>query len=121
MKESLKKALKWTMIFLPFAVIGGYFTGKYAFASYDEAMQQLLLEQIGSAELLCVVTMVQTVVYTVICTLVGYIFAEKVGLIKPLKYELKTVGKVALVAVVCGVIFSSDYWLFGALLPEVAE
>ena len=87
MKETLKKALKIALIMIPFAAIGGYFTGTYAFASYDEEMQRLLLEQIGSAQILAVITMVQSVMYTVFCTVVGYILAEKTGLLKSFKIK----------------------------------
>ena len=121
MKDTIKKALKWTLCFLPFAIIGGYFTAKYAFATYDETMQQMLLDQIGSVEMLAIITMVQTVMYAVVCTVVGYIFAEKTGLIKPLRYEKKTLGITIVVAIICGIVFSSDYWLFGTFIPEVAE
>lgn len=121
MKETMKKALKWTFIFLPFTVIGGYFTGKYAFASYDQSMQQLLLEQVGSVEVLAMITAVQSAMYAVVCTIVGYIFAEKTGLLKPLRYEKMKLAKTILIAIGCGFIFSLDYWVFGSVIPQVAQ
>ena len=104
MKETLKKALKLALIMIPFAAVGGYFTGTYAFASYDEQMQKLLLEQIGSAQILAVVTMVQSVTYAVFCTVIGYILAENTGLLKPFKIEKNKMLLTVVVGLVCGII-----------------
>lgn len=120
MKETLKKALKLALILLPLAAIGGYFTGTYAFASYGEEMQQLLLEQIGSAQILAVITMAQSVMYTVFCAVVGYILAEKTGLLKSFKIEKSKLMVTVVAGLVCGIIFASDYWLFGKSIPQVA-
>jgi len=120
MKETIKKALKFALILLPFAAVGGYFTGKYAFASYTEDVQQMILEQIGSVEMLALVSMVQSAMYAVFCTVVGYIVAEKTGLMKPLNYEKDKLIKAGLLAAGCGIFFSLDYWVFGSVIPEVA-
>lgn len=120
MKETLKKALKIALIMVPFAAIGGYFTGTYAFASYDDEMQKLLLEQIGSAQLLAVITMIQSVMYTVFCTVIGYILAENTGLLKSFKIEKNKMLQTVVAGLVCGIVFAADYWLFGKSIPQVA-
>lgn len=120
MKDTLKRALKMALLMIPFAAIGGYFTGTYAFASYDDEMQKLLLEQIGSAQILAIITMVQSVMYAVFCTVVGYILAEKTGLLKSMKIEKKKLLVTIVAGLVCGVIFAADYWLFSESIPQVA-
>ena len=57
-KERLKKAAIFSLIWIPFAAIGGYFTGKYAYASYSEDIQQMLLQQLGSIQELAIVSTV---------------------------------------------------------------
>ena len=84
-KETMKRALKFTAVMIPIAAIGGYFTGKYAYSSYTEEVQQLLISQMGSIDGLAVFAMVQSVMYAVFCAFVGYLLAESVGLMKPLK------------------------------------
>lgn len=44
-KETMKKALKFTAVMIPIAAIGGYFTGKYAYSSYTEEVQQAICRQ----------------------------------------------------------------------------
>jgi hypothetical protein len=119
-KETLKKALKFTAIIIPIAAIGGYFTGKYAYASYTEDVQQLILSQVGSVQNLALVSLVQSVMYAVFCALIGYFLAENIGLMKPLKYEKETLKKTVIITLFCGILFGLDYWTFGKALPEVA-
>ena len=111
-KETLKKALKFTAIIIPIAAIGGYFTGKYAYASYTEDVQQLILSQVGSVQNLALVSLVQSVMYAVFCALIGYFLAENIGLMKPLKYEKETLKKTAIIT-----LFAVFYlgWIIGLL------
>ena len=119
-KDTIKSAVKFAAILIPFAAVGGFFTGKYAYASYSQDIQQMILEQIGDVNTLAVITAVQSVMYTVFCTVFGYILAEKTGLLKLIKYEKDKLIKTVLSAVICGIIFSLDYWVFGSFIPQVA-
>lgn len=118
-KQTLLDGLKLAVILLPIAAIGGYFTGRYAFASYSEEMQQILLAQVGSVDNLAIVSLVQSVMYMFICTMIGTVFAEATGLKKELKIEADKLVKSALAAIACGVFFTMDYWGFGKLIPQV--
>ncbi|MDD6810344.1 MAG: CPBP family intramembrane metalloprotease [Lachnospiraceae bacterium] len=119
-REVRKKALQFTAAMIPIAAIGGYFTGKYAYASYTQEMQQMILAQVGSVQALALSSMVQSVMYAVICGFIGYLLAEKTGLMKPIKYERESLLKVVIITLICGILFSLDYWTFGKALPEVA-
>lgn len=120
MKNTVKQVLKLAVILIPFATVGGYFTGKYAYASYTAEMKQMLLEQIGSIQTLALVAMIQSVLYAVFCTIVGGILAGVVGLLKPFVYEKDKFIKVLFITLIMGVLFSLDYWVFGACIPQVA-
>ncbi len=120
MKATIKKSLKFAIFLIPFAAIGGYFTGKYAYQSYTADIQQMILEQVGSVEALALVSMTQSVMYAVFCTILGCLLAEKVGLMKSLRYEKEELVKSTFIAIGCGIFFALDYWTFGKVIPEVA-
>jgi len=115
----LKKAVIFALVLLPFAAVGGYFTGKYAYTSYSAEIQQMILEQVGSVETLALISMVQSGMYAVFAAVAGYLLAEKTGLMKSLKFEKAKVMKSVVMAAVCGIFFSLDYWTFGQWIPEV--
>ena len=114
------KSLKFALALIPFALVGGYFTGSYAYASYTPEVQQQLMEQLGSSQLLMLTAAVQSAVLAFICGLLGCMLANRVGLMKPVRFERAPLKTSLLVTVICGLLFSMDYWVFGALLPEVA-
>lgn len=120
MKEKIMKAVKVALVSVPFAAVGGYFTGKYAFASYGTEIQQILLEQVGSVQNLAIISMVQSVMYAFVCALVGYLLADKVGLVKSFRIKRGILLKSLLITFICGIAFSLDYWVFGNMIPEVA-
>lgn len=117
--HKLKKSLLFTLALLPFAVIGGYFTTLYQFDSLDQEMIEQMVSQIGSMELIVVITVVQTIGYAVFCGFLGYILSEQVGLMRPVRFEIATLVKVLLICIVCGVVFSLDYWTFGQWYPMI--
>lgn len=121
MRETIKNAIRFVLVLLPFIAIGGFFTGRYVFASYDADMQELLLAQIGSVNTFGVITMIQSVMYAVVCGLLGFILADKTGLLKSFAFKKDILIKAIVTAVACGVFFSMDYWMFGALIPQVAQ
>lgn len=121
MKDTIKKSIKFALFILPFAAIGGFFTGRYSFATLDEGMQQMILAQMGSVNIMAVVAMVQSVMYALICSLLGYILAEKTGLLKSFAFQKDLVLKAIAVSALCGIVFALDYWVFGACIPQVAQ
>ena len=120
MNNTMKNAIKLALVLLPFAAVGGFFTGRYLFATLDADMQQMVLEQLGSVEVLAIVSMVQSVMYAFVCAILGYLLAEKTGLLKSFTIKPNMFVKAVVISVVCGVLFALDYWIFGALSPEVA-
>lgn len=66
---------------IPIAAIAGVFTIISTFPSYEPTMQQEILASAGSYAVLLVSSASQTVLITVICGFLGYIFADKIGLL----------------------------------------
>ena len=116
-----KKPLCFVMAVLPAAIVGGIFTGIYTFEGYTADMQQELLTQLGGYVQYLMVITLQTIIYAVVCGFFGYILADKTGLLKPFTLERNKLIKACLAGVICGVVFSLDYWVFGGHIPEAAE
>lgn len=121
MKKTLKKALLFTLALLPVAIVGGYFSARYQMAVLDSSMLAEALEQVGGENMLVLLTAVQTVMYAAVCGFLGYILAENTGLMKPLRIEKKPLVTTLLLSLGGGVLFSLDYWTFGALMPELRQ
>lgn len=121
MKNVIKNGIKFATIMLPFAAIGGFFAGRYSFATMSADMQQMLLAEIGSVNVYATISMVQSAMYAIVCGILGYLLAEKTGLLKNFGFQKKEFAKTVITAALCGVVFSLDYWIFGAWIPQVAE
>lgn len=120
MKSIVKKAMLFVVTLLPAMIIGGLFTGIYSFDTYTTDMQNQMINQIGSYELLLVVGTIQSVIYGALCGFLGYILSAKTNLMKSLCFEKDKIIKVLIITIACGLLFSLDYWVFGKMLPEVA-
>ncbi len=116
-----KTPILFSLATLPIALAAGVLVSIYQIDLYPADVLELAISQIGSKELLILVSVIQTAIYAMFCSFIGCVFSQKLGLWKPLKFEKKplldTLGK----AVVFGVIFSLDYWVFGSKYPAIQE
>lgn len=117
----MKKALRFTLPLLPIAALAGYFTVLYQLDFLDAATLELAVAQLGSVDALVAVYIVQTVVYAAFCGFVGHILAAKLGLMRPLRLEKSPVITTLTLSILAGILFSLDYWTFGAVIPGVRE
>lgn len=118
-KQTLKKALVFAAWLIPISAIGGYFTGKYAIASYSPEVQQAILAQVGSTQMLAVAAMAQSVLYAFVTGVIGYLASVKTGLMRPLRIGKQELLPAFGVTLGCGILMALDYWIFGAAVPEV--
>lgn len=118
--KKFKNPLIFALVLLPVALVGGLFTTIYQFDLLDPAVIAEMVAQVGSREMVMVITVAQTVVYTLLAGFFGYIVSEKVGLMKVIRFEKTPLLRVVLISVVCGILFSLDYWTFGKVVPEIA-
>jgi hypothetical protein len=114
-----KKAFKFALILLPIAIIGGIFTGFYLLDTYPEEILAEVITELGSTGVLVVVSTVQTVGYALFCGFFGYILAESIGLWKPVRLQKKPLVMTLIVSVIGGLLFSLDYWTFGAVIDGI--
>ena len=121
MIRKLKKPLLFTLALLPIAAVAGYFTMQYQLAFLDDTIVEQAVSQLGSLEMLSVVYVIQTVGYAAFCGFFGYLLSSKLGLMKPIRLEGRATLIVLALSVVGGILFSMDYWTFGAWIPGVRE
>ncbi|MBQ8611912.1 MAG: CPBP family intramembrane metalloprotease [Oscillospiraceae bacterium] len=119
--KTLKRPLLFTLALLPAAAVGGYFVTLYQLESYDAATVAQLIGQIGSLEMLTVITVLQTVLYALFCGIVGGLLAQSMGLLRPFAFEKKGLLHCVLLSLAGGAVFSLDPWVFGAWIPAVKE
>ena len=115
----MKKALKFTLLLLPVALVAGYFVTVYQVEMLGDAILAPALEQLGSVWVLIAISMVQTVGYAAVCGFFGCLLANSLGLWKPIRFEKEQFLKALLYSVIGGIIFSLDKWTFGVWIPEV--
>lgn len=113
-------ALRFTLALLPLAAAAGYLMLRYLMALYDEDTMAAMVAQLGSTTALLAIGTVQTVIYVAVASFFGYILAEKLGLMRPLRLEKRPLLRTLAVSIPLGVLFSLDYWTFGAWLPGTA-
>ena len=121
MIRKFRKPLLFALALLPFSMVGAYFTALYQLDFMDEATMTLLMEQLGSVGVFTIVYVAQITLYMLVMGSVGYALAEKLGLMKPFRFEKAALQKALPLCVLGGVLFSLDYWTFGVWIPGVRE
>lgn len=105
---------------LPFAIVGGFFTGVYTLEHSTDDMTRMIYEQVQSPALFYIITTIQSVMYAVLATAAGYLLADRLGLIKSFRFQREILKKTVPVIILFGILFASDYFVFGHFIPEVA-
>ncbi len=111
----------FTLPLLPMSAIAGYFVIQYQLEILDPVIVSEGVCQVGSLGALIAISVLQTVLYAALCGFFGHILAGKVGLIQPVRFRKKPVLVTLLLSLVGGILFSLDYWTFGAVIPWVRQ
>ena len=119
--KKLKAPLLFAAALVPVGAVAAYFTILYQLEFMDAAMIAEAVAQFGSEVGLIVVYILQIAVYTFVCGFVGHILAKKLGLLTPFRFERKPLLTTLAVSLVGGILFSLDYWTFGAVIPGIQE
>lgn len=115
MKSFVKKYWKTLLFFVVMGLIGGFCVGLYALESYPAEMREQILAQGMTAELLAVVSAVQSAGYGLLLGAAGILLAKKVGLWKDeTHFEKKPLMFAVIVCVVGGLaMILLDLFWFG--------
>ena len=119
--KTWKKALVFALCLLPVGLIGGWCTAEMTIAAMAPSMMEEGIRQLGSVEALKAVVVAQSVFYAVVLGFFGYMLSEKIGLMRPFRFEKAVVIRVLLISAVCGAVFSLDAWTFAAWIPQLKE
>lgn len=87
MRDTIKKPLLFVAALLPVMIIGGLSTGIYSFDTYTSEMQNQIITQVGSYELLLLIVTIQSVIYASVCGFIGYILSAKIGLMGEIRLK----------------------------------
>ena len=115
----MKRALRFTLPLMPVAAVAGYFVLGYQLEILDPQIVADAVAQLGSLWLLYLITMVQTVLYTAFCGFFGCLLAQKIGILHPMRIEKKPLLITLGLSLAGGILFSMDYWTFGAWMPAL--
>lgn len=79
MKELIKENLKFLTFLAIFGLVGGYFTALYTVQILTQEMLDEVVAQMGSIDVLIVLTTIQSLGYALILGIIGKILAKKIG------------------------------------------
>lgn len=115
----LGKPLKFTLCLIPILLIGGWFGTVFAMQSADEKSLETAVQQVGSRQMVLLLTTLSSFVYAVIFSFIGYIIADKIGLLRPLRLAKKEAFITLLAGAISGIILSADAFTFAEWMPEL--
>ena len=84
-----KRALLFTLALLPVALVAGFFAARYTLKLVDPALLQQAVAQLGGETALLAITVIQTVLYALVCGFFGYLLSDRIGLIRPFRFAKK--------------------------------
>lgn len=119
--NKFKKPIIFSLTILPVSLIAVYFVVLYQFDMYDEVTVQMMISQIGSMELVILLALVQNSMLVFAACLLGYILANKLGLLKTFRLEKKSLYITGILAIISGMVLALDYWTFGTMEPMIRE
>ena len=119
--KKLKKPFIFTLIMLPIAVVGSFFTIRMSLPSLEKGVLDEAVAQVGSRELLVLLSMIQPVAIILLCSFFGYILSEKIGLMRSFRLEGKKLLITLVISVPSAALFSLDPWTFGKWIPQVEQ
>ena len=115
-----KKPLLFILSLLPIAIVGGLFTQFFFLDTQSEEVINQAVAQVGSVNMLTLITVVQTVLYATVCGFFGYIISDKIGLIKKtIAFNKKGLLIAVIFGVLLGIILGVDHFTSGALYPKI--
>lgn len=115
-----KKPILFTLSLLPIAIVGGLFTQFFFLDTQSEEVINQAVAQVGSVNMLKLITVVQTVLYATVCGFFGYIISDKIGLIKKtIAFNKKGLLIAVIFGVLLGIILGVDHFTSGALYPKI--
>ncbi len=119
--KNWKQALKLSLCLLPIALIGGYFALEMSISMIDPAALETAISQVGSLFMVKVMSAVSSAAYVCFAGFFGYLIAEKIWLLHPIRFEKTALLRVLVLSAIGGAILSLDAWTFAKWVPALGE
>ena len=112
----IKENWKFLLFVIIVGTIGSIFTAIYSFNSIDPELMEEVIKQVGSKELVMVISVIQTVIiYSVVCGVFGIILSNKIGLWKKIRFEKNKLLAPIVISIIGGLALSvGDLFIFGS-------
>ena len=112
----IKENWKFLLFIILMGIVGGIFTTIYSFNSIDPELMEEAIKQVGSKELVMVISVIQTVIiYSVVCGVFGIILSNKIGLWKKIEFEKNKLLVAIVISIIGGLVLSiGDLFIFGS-------
>lgn len=116
----LKENWRFLIFIVLMCIIGGYFTTIYSINSIDPNMLADAIKQVGSKEVLIIVSTLQIALYAAIFGAIGIILSNKMGLWKKFETNKTALLGVIIISIVGGIILSiGDKYIFGSFIDSI--
>ena len=123
MMDLLKRNVKFFLFLTIFGLVGGYFTGLYSVETLSPEMLEQVVQQVGSVEMVILITTAQSLLYGLGCGLLGKVLAKKIGLWREnWTLERKPLISAAIVGLItgCALILFDLFW-FGNVAEAIRQ
>lgn len=119
----IRNNLKFIAFLAVFGLIGGYFTALYSVEMLDPNALEQAVSQVGSVEILILVSTVQSLLYAVALGVIGILISKKIGLWRDVfPLEAKPLIYTVITSLIGGAFFIlADVLLFAKLIPPVLD
>ena len=121
MKELIKNNLKYLIFLAIFGLVGGYFTAIYTVQSLGQDVIDEAIAEVGSIDVLIIITTLQSLGYALILGVVGKLLANKIGLWRKFEFDKKRNVELILVTILGGAAFILLDCLFFSNFSEVIK
>lgn len=116
----IKENWKFYLFIITTCIIGGYFTTLYSLEFLDQSIVEEGIRQVGTRDLLVIISALQISVYAIIFTSIGIILANKIGLWKKVEKNKAAIKKAIIISIIGGLVLSIlDRYVFGSLIDQV--
>lgn len=113
MKAIIKNNLKYLIFLAVFGLVGGYFTALYSIQSLSQEILDEAISQVGSIEVVIIITTIQALGYSLILGILGKILAKQIGLWRKIEFSKQAIIEVLVVVVLGGIAFiMADHLIF---------
>lgn len=116
----IKENLKFFIFAIIICVIGGYFATIDSINSLDESIVEEGIKQVGSKDMLILISVIQISIYAILFAGVGIILSNKIGLWKKFSKNNNAIKYTIIISIIGGLFLSIvDRYVFGAFIEPV--